>query len=166
MRKDRIARYTIGAILLVGLAKTAFETAVRPLGNAPPGYGTCAPPGQWANLMWEDLVRGQWTPGKQPVLPTSASAMAGRRVKLAGSVLPLHQAAEASEFILARAPSGCYFCNPPGISEVVMIRHKGGRKLPPTDKPVFAYGVFRTATGRPDDQMLYTIDDAIITLAQ
>ena len=45
-----------------------------------------------------------------------------------------------------------------------MVRNKGGAKLARTDLPVYVFGKFRTATGAADDQSLYVIDDAIITL--
>ena len=165
-RKYLLTRGAVVAVLLLAFGKTAFETILRPARQAPPGYAQTPPPGNWAELSWNDLYNGKWDQGQKPILPPEITSRAGKLVRLKGFVLPLHQADEASEFFLAKSPGGCFFCSPPGINQVAMVLIKGGKKLARTDLPVYVYGKFRTATGSKSDMALYVVEDAAISLAQ
>jgi hypothetical protein len=87
-------------------------------------------------------------------------------VNLSGYLLPLHTPGVSSQFFIAEQPRGCYFCNPPGVAEVVQINIAGGKQLEPTDRPVQVYGTFKLASGAPSDSALYMINDATLVLAR
>ena len=164
-RKNVTRLALVGVLALVG-GKAAFDAMFQPMRAAPPGYASVAPQGDWHELAWANLYRGKWEQGHKPVLPDAVAAEVGKPVKLKGFLLPLHDAAESSEFFLAKSPGGCYFCNPPGVAEVVMVSIHGNHKLAPTDLPVNVYGKFSAATGGPDDQCLYVVKDATMAVAR
>jgi len=164
-RRRGLAGVVIAGALVVAFGKTALEAVFPEAGPVLPGYAQAPPPGEWADLPWGSLRSGSWEQGKKPRLTEDVAAQVGKPVRLKGFILPLHQAAEASEFFVAKNPGGCYFCNPPGVADVVMVCMAGGRKITPTDRPVYVYGKFRTATGSPDDQSLYVIRDALVSVA-
>ena len=129
----------------------------------PSGYAAHAPEGTFIPLPWKQLQAGKWEDKSKPVVVDAVKRLNGQQVKLKGFLLPLHVPAAAAQFFVAERPRGCYFCNPPGIAEVVEVNVRGGQVMPFTDLPVTIYGHLRVATGAPTDEMLYIIDDATLT---
>jgi hypothetical protein len=172
MRAGRAGKGTHRAVTRWGLVvvfalvggKAAWNAVFQPTGPTPPGYAAVAPPGEWAELPWPALFRGKWEQGQKPTVSDDLKPLAGKPARVRGFLLPLHEAAEGAQFFMAKSPGGCYFCNPPGVNEVVMINVKGGQKLPQTNLPVTAFGTFQHATGKPDDQSLYVMDNAVLAV--
>lgn len=127
-----------------------------------PGYASGAPSGEYANLDWKLLQQGEWPYGKKPVINKQIMALSGKKVRLKGFMLPLHDAGPSSQFFIAEQPRGCYFCNPPGVAEVAQINIAGSKQINITDWPVSAYGILKIASGKPDEKMMYTIDEVVI----
>ncbi len=124
------------------------------------------PQGAFGELKWEDLHAGRWPPKGQPRVVPAVAELAGKPVHLRGFLLPLHQAAEASEFFLAAWPGSCPFCFPPSVSDVVVLVTPGGKKMPLTDLPVDVYGILKLATGGPNDDALYVIRDMTFVVSR
>lgn len=128
------------------------------------GYATAAPPGSYRPLDWDLLAQGDWARDSQPVMPESLRALDEKPVTLKGFALPLHDAGEADTLFLAKYPRGCYFCNPPGIAEIVIVKVADRKKVPLLNRPVCVYGTFQAATGSDDDEGLYTVTDAVLVI--
>jgi len=126
-----------------------------------PGYAQQAPAGSFVALDWQILQQGRWDDGKPPVVPTPLHALAGKKVRLRGFLLPLHSAT-AAQFFISEKPRGCFFCYPPGIAEVVQLNIAGGKQLEITGLPVTAYGTLHPAVDAKTDAALYTMNDTIL----
>jgi hypothetical protein len=113
-------------------------------------------------LPWEQLHQGRWETNQPPAMPTAIAALSGRPVAISGYLLPLHGAEEAADLFLAQRPGGCFFCNPPGIADVVLVHVARGKKIPLVSNPVCVYGRFHAATKGGNDESLYEIHDATV----
>jgi len=153
-----------GLLIAIVLVAVTFGKDLVQLITGPkiPGYATSVPSGQYVDLDWKALQQAQWEYGTKPVVPQPVQALSGKLVHVKGFLLPLHQAGVSAQFFMAEKPRGCYFCNPPGVAEVAQINMANGKQLNPTDWPVSVYGTLKVATGAAEDQMLYTINDAVM----
>jgi hypothetical protein len=166
-RKKRLyGGIAICAVVLVVFGKTLTQTIVAASAPPPPGYVDAATMSGAPDLNWDELYKGRWERKQKPSVPQNVASMDGQAVRVKGFMLPLHEPGDASEFFLAKSPGGCYFCNPPGVSEVVTAETEGGKKMSPTQMPVYAYGRLHVATGGPDDKALYVIDHAVFAIAK
>jgi hypothetical protein len=155
----------IGGVIVVFLvmqSKSLLQALIAP---PPPGYAKAAPPGQFTQLDFDVVQEGQWTYGTKPKVPKEVAALQGKPVVVRGFQLPLHNALKGSQFFIAEEPRGCYYCNPPGVAEVIMVNVAGDKQLAPEDWQVNVYGTFHIATGAPSDTVLYWIDDAQVVVA-
>lgn len=157
----RLARRSTGqaSATLGAPARAAPPTTTTP----PATTGTTA---SEAVLRWEDLRRGTWERGSQPQIPGEVRRLEGRRVSLTGFVLPLHSATAASELFLAGNPGGCYFCSPPGIADVVMVKTAGGTPVALQPYPAVVRGRLTLARGSGCDTALYTLLEAEVTFCR
>jgi hypothetical protein len=163
IQKKRFVFY--GVLILVVAIWVMADKDLRQFITGPdlPGYALKAPSGEYTNLDWKMLQQGKWPYGKTPVINKQIIALSGKKVCLKGFMLPLHDAGPSSQFFIAEQPRGCYFCNPPGIAEVAQINIANNKQINITDWPVCAYGILKVAAGKPDDKMMYTIDDVVVT---
>jgi hypothetical protein len=113
-------------------------------------------------LPWEQLRQGRWDMDKPPTIPASIAALSGHSVTISGYLLPLHGAEESADLFLAQRAGGCFFCNPPGIADVVLIHVAKGKQIPIVSNPVRVYGRFHSATDGGNDESLYIIQDATV----
>ena len=155
----------IGAVVVVFLGLQSRSLVQTVLAPVPPGYVKTPPPGQFEGLDWQSLQKAGWIPRQKPVVPEEVAALNGKPVTARGFQLPLHYAGKSAQFFLAAKPRGCYFCNPPGVSEVIEINVAGGKELSPSNWTVDVYGTFHVASGAPGDNVLYTIDNASVRVA-
>jgi hypothetical protein len=162
-RKSNLTLLALPLLLLLILGKPLYQ-ALAP-GDIP-GYAKTAPTGDYTPLSWPLIQQGQWQYGQPPIVDNSIKQLDGRTVNLSGYLLPLHTPGVSSQFFIAEQPKGCYFCNPPGVAEVVQINVAGGKQLEPTDRAVQVYGALKVASGAPTDSVLYTINDATLMVAR
>jgi hypothetical protein len=156
----------VGAVVVYGVVQTYLHNGVVSARPLPPGYTYRVPKGDYQEIPWSELRRGQWPRGGKPVTPAGVRELDGKPVKIKGFLLPLHNANEASEFFLSTKMGGCPFCNPVGVADVVMLQTKGGRKMEVINLPVIAHGTFHVASGAATDQSLYTLTDTVLVVGQ
>ena len=149
----------IGVLVLLGIP--LIIAVVHELVPDLPGYVKQAPAGIFTELDWHHMLRATWPPHSNPLVPDDIKAQEGKMVMVHGFMLPLHVPGVSSEFFVAQKPRGCYFCNPPGVAEVVKVHVAGDKQMEPTDWPVKVYGKFHAASSAKDE-MMYTIDDAVL----
>ena len=163
-RRKKTVGLIIGALVLVMFGKSLAQTIVYSGKPPPEGYSATPPPEDYTEVKWDDLKQGKWNQKSKPHVVDTVAALDGRRVHVKGFLLPLHTAGAASEFFIASSPGGCYFCNPPGVADVVMARTKDDQKMEATQLPVDVYGTLKLATGAPDDQALYLIEHGVFVV--
>ena len=164
-RRKKTVGLIVGALVLVMFGKSLAQTIVYSGMPPPDGYSAKPPPEDYTEIKWDDLKKGKWPQQKsKPHVDDAIAALDGRRVHVKGFLLPLHTAGAAAEFFIAATPGGCYFCNPPGVADVVMAHTKDNSKMEATQLPVDVYGTLKLATGAPDDQALYLIEHGIFVV--
>lgn len=152
----------LAAIAIVILWFSIGQRIMLVFGQGLPGYARQAPAGNYAQLDWKQLHKGDWDYGSKPSLTDSVKRLEGQLVTVHGFLLPLHVPGVSAQFFLSQSPGSCYFCNPPGVAEVVLVNIRGGQQITPTDWPVNVYGRLKVATGAPTDQVLYEVNDAVM----
>jgi hypothetical protein len=155
-------------VVLVALSCLAVKRAYEGInGQLLPGYLPAAPQGNYAALDWGLLQQGTWDIGHGPQSPAALLHLNGTPARLSGHLLPLHTPGVSSQFFIAAKPRGCYFCNPPGVAEVVQVNIAGNKQIADTDYPVTVYGTFRVAT-KVNDPLgnLYVLDDAQVKMGR
>ncbi|MHB9131598.1 MAG: DUF3299 domain-containing protein [Armatimonadota bacterium] len=149
---------TLGALLLVALGPW-----VKQYLTVPEGYLSQPPADKYIPLNWDVLTQGDWPQEGDPKVPQDLRTLDGKQVSVRGFILPLDDPGQSFQMFIAPKPRGCYFCFPPGVSEVVLVTTAGDKKLPLTNRPVTAYGTFRVANGSKRDRSLYTIENAVMS---
>jgi hypothetical protein len=154
----------VGVVLLfVGMQSKSLVQAI--LAPTPPGYSKTPPPGKWQFLDWDTLQKTRWQYGIQPKLPEGLAEFEGQPVRVRGFMLPLHAATKGSQWFVSARPRGCYFCDPPGVAEVIQVNMPEGQDIEPSTWQVDVYGTFHIAPGQPSDSVLYWIDEAVVVIA-
>jgi hypothetical protein len=154
----------VGVVLVfAGMqSKTLVQAIVAP---SPAGYSKQAPVGEFVNADWAELTKAAWEYGRKPGLPQDVAQLEGKQVTVRGFMLPLHSATHASQWFVSEKPRGCYFCSPPGPSEVMLVNMGEGKELAPSTWQVDVYGTLHIASGDPKDTVLYTLNDANVVIA-
>ena len=160
-RLVRLAIYT-GAMMAVFLPFVLQRQVFSHALDAP------APPAShhYTTLSWEQLHHGRWEMDQPPVMPAAIAALSGQPVTATGYLLPMHGAGASADLYLAQTPGGCFFCNPPGIADVILIHVAQGRAIPIVSNLVRVYGRFHAATDGGNDESLYVMFDATVVNAQ
>ena len=155
----------VAGVVLVFVGMQSKSLMQRILAPSPPGYSKQAPAGEYASVDWAKLQEVHWMYGSKPRLPEGVAKLEGKAVTVRGFMLPLHSAGQSSQWFVSEKPRGCYFCNPPGVSEIMLVNMAGGAELSPSTWQVDVYGKLHIATGDPKDTVLYTLDDASVVIA-
>ena len=165
-RRNWKAQIVLGGLVLFAGVSNYLHNGVVSNKRVPPGYTYRRPKGEYAEIPWSALRKGDWPRGGKPRTPSAVQDLDGKPVMVKGWLLPLHNATAASEFFISTRASGCPFCNPVGVGDLVTLQTKGGRKMEMLDLPVMAFGTLHVATGAPMDQSLYLMTDTTIVVGQ
>lgn len=140
--------------------------------NAPPAEAaapasTNSPTGTFA-FTFSDLGKALRNPDGEYVLPGSLTRADGKPTLINGFMVPYDSLEDLSTFMLMQSSGGCFFCEPPSLSQVVIVHQKAGASKAFVEEPIQVSGTFRTwakDSTHPDHQsgFLYVIDDATVT---
>jgi hypothetical protein len=105
--------------------------------------------------------------------PAEIKALDGKRVRIIGFMAPLEKLTDLSEFMLIPFEIGCTFCNPPPVTQVILVKQKTrpNREKPPfAPKSITVTGTLRLFTfdsPHPAHQadFMYALDDATLELS-
>jgi hypothetical protein len=105
--------------------------------------------------------------------PKEIQALDGQRIRIIGFMAPWEKLTDLSEFMLIPFEIGCTFCDPPPVTQVMLVTQKvGPRKGPPpfAPKSITVTGTLRLFTfdsPHPAHQadFMYALDDATIELS-
>jgi tetratricopeptide (TPR) repeat protein len=89
----------------------------------------------------------------------------GKQVQLIGYMQPLGDDLEVAAFLFIEYPVGCWYCEMPGIANIVLVEQPAGKTRHLTRAAVRVTGVVRLNSNDPEN-FLYTIKDAKIVEAE
>ena len=105
----------------------------------------------------------------KPIFPASLKDQEGKQVAIIGFMAPYDQIDDMTHCMIMPAYVGCYFCQPPSLSQVAFARQKdrSDAKKPYIDDPVLVSGklmLYKPESDHPGhlSQFLYVIEDAVI----
>jgi hypothetical protein len=88
----------------------------------------------------------------------------GKRVELTGYMQPLGDDLEVSAFLLIEYPVGCWYCEMPGIANIILVEQPAGKTRQVTRSAVRITGTLHLNANDPEN-FLYTVRDAKVVEA-
>ena len=146
------------AVLAVALlALVAAATTLRRLRTTDGDSPTAVTAMPVMELDFQALEHAQPGADGAPEYTGFMSALHNRTVRLIGFMQPYDSLLNLQTFMLVKSPTGCEFCPPPVLNQVVLIRQKDGqRRYPYLVEPVEATGVLRLLTPDSSDPAHHT----------
>lgn len=127
----RLASFTYGTLRGGAMDEPAAPRGRRVGELVPDGAGIIDPPA---------------APGEAGPLPPEVQALDGRRVRLAGFMLPVKSGqGRVTEFLVLRNQLMCCYGLPPAPNEWVLVRVPGAGIPVAMDRPLHFYGTLRVA---------------------
>jgi hypothetical protein len=136
--------------------KSKRALAVKPLDLAhlPPITKDGLNPVPWALLLETQVDRNF-----RPTFPRHLQSLRDHQVTLSGFMQPLTDEAELSALMLIEYPTGCWYCEMPEVSGIVLVELPDGKAVPYTRNLVKVTGKLSLNATDPEN-FLYTIKDA------
>ncbi len=78
-----------------------------------------------------------------PVFPNILYPLDGQKVRIRGFMVPFDDVKNLSKFMLMASSGGCFFCQPPSVSEVVYVEQIGQQKHTYIKGPIEVEGTLR-----------------------
>jgi hypothetical protein len=97
-----------------------------------------------------------------PTFPRYLKGLDGKKVELSGYMQPLGDDADSSAFLLIEYPVGCWYCEQPEMTGIVLVELPEGKTHRYTRDPVRVRGKL-TLNARDPENFLYTIRDAEVS---
>jgi hypothetical protein len=100
-----------------------------------------------------------------PIYPPAVKSLDKRTVTVQGFMTPYDSLEDMKTFMLFGSPTGCNFCSPPSVNQVVLARQAPGeKKYPYIDKPIEITGTMSLWHKDSEDPMhkemfLFVMDD-------
>jgi tetratricopeptide (TPR) repeat protein len=95
----------------------------------------------------------------KPTFAKYLQELNGKQVTLTGFMQPLGDELEAGSFMLIEFPVGCWYCEMPELTGIVLVELPAGRVKTPTRNPVKVTGKLQLNATDPEN-FLYTISKA------
>jgi hypothetical protein len=98
--------------------------------------------------------------------PDDLHALDGKPVSIVGFMTPFEDLDDMGVFLLMPTSGGCFFCNPPSITQVLYVQQpKDGKKHDYIGEPIIVTGTLRLYTKESKHpahvfEFLYALDDA------
>jgi hypothetical protein len=100
----------------------------------------------------------------RPTFGAYLKELDGKRVELTGYMQPLGEELEVAAFLLIEYPVGCWYCEMPGLTNIVLVEQPPGKTRHLTRGAVRVTGQLRLNATDPEN-FLYTIRDAKVVEA-
>ena len=118
-------------------------------------------------IRFDDLMRTRLYRKPPPVYPAKLSELNGKVVRIRGFMSPFDSLTDLRNFMLLETPTGCYFCEPPGPTQVAFVRLPGNKPLEFINEAIDVEGTLRlweADSKEPrHDTFLYVIDAIRLT---
>jgi Flp pilus assembly protein TadD len=113
-------------------------------------------------LPWSVVAETTLDRKYRPTFPRYLKELDGKKVTLNGYMQPLGEDAELSDFLLIEYPVGCWYCEQPEMTAIVLVELPEGKAHHFTRGRVRVRGKL-TLNARDPENFLYTIRDATIS---
>ena len=105
--------------------------------------------------------------GSPPVYPADLIALDGRRVTISGFATPYDDPQTALKLLLAQGGGGCFFCAPPRVNGVVLVRRTPkASQFMWTNQPLTFEGILHLSHADSTDEdaryFPFTLDEAVV----
>ena len=117
-------------------------------------------------LVWAALTETEYGPRGKPTFLKYLDDLDGQRVSVTGYMAPGAggRGDDLANFILTENPVGCWFCETPGPTQVLVVELAAGTTAEPTRQVVKITGVLKLNRVDPE-QYPFTLADAKLTAA-
>ncbi|HEY7152971.1 MAG TPA: DUF3299 domain-containing protein [Gemmataceae bacterium] len=113
-------------------------------------------------LPWSVVAETTLDRKYRPTFPRYLKELDGKKVTLNGYMQPLGEDAELSDFLLIEYPVGCWYCEQPEMTAIVLVELPEGKAHHFTRGRVRVRGKL-SLNARDPENFLYTIRDATIS---
>ncbi len=110
-------------------------------------------------LPWAVLGETTLDRKYRPTFPQYLKELGGKRIELAGFMQPLGDDPEAASFMLIEYPVGCWYCEMPEMTGIVLVELAGGKAARFTRGLVKVVGKL-ALNGTDPENFLFTVTDA------
>jgi hypothetical protein len=98
----------------------------------------------------------------KPTFAKYLQELNGKEVSLIGFMQPLGEEAEPSSFLLIEYPVGCWYCEMPEVTGIVLVELAGGKTTTLTRGQIKVTGKLSLNAGDPEN-FLYTVKDSTVS---
>jgi len=116
-------------------------------------------------LPWSVVTETTLDRHYRPTFPRYLKDLDGKQVMLNGYLQPLGEAANLNAFLLVEYPIGCWYCEQPETTAIILVELPEGKAHPYTRSQVRICGKLILNTNNPEN-FLYTIHDAEISQSE
>jgi hypothetical protein len=110
-------------------------------------------------LPWSVVAETTLDRRYRPTFPRYLKELDGKKVTLSGYMQPLGEDADLSAFLLIEYPVGCWYCEQPEMTAIVLVELPEGKTHPYTRGSVHVRGKL-VLNARDPENFLYTIREA------
>jgi hypothetical protein len=114
-------------------------------------------------LPWSVLDETVLEAKRKPAFARYVQDVGGLQVRLSGYMQPLDDDPECGQFLIVEHPIGCWFCEMPEVTGMVMVDLPPGRTMTHTRNLIKVVGKLVLNSTDPED-FLYRLTDAVVTL--
>ena len=126
--------------------------------------------GGMPRLTFSQLERVMPDENGHPDFPPGMLALDGETVRIQGFMSPFDSLQNMKTFMLFPFPTGCNFCAPPAVNQVVLVRQKEGqRRYGFIDAPILITGTLRLwredseDSAHAEDFFLFVMEDTEVS---
>ena len=112
-------------------------------------------------IPWALLLETQLDRNYRPTFHPHLRKLDNLKISLTGFIQPLTDDLEMSVFMLIEYPTGCWYCEMPEVTGIVLVELPDGKSVTYTRRMVKVTGTLRLNATDPED-FLYTIRDATV----
>jgi hypothetical protein len=114
------------------------------------------------HLPWTVLADTRLDRGFHPTFPRYLKELDGKQVSLQGFMQPLEGDLDCNSFMLIENPVGCWYCEMPEMTGIVLVELPDGKSHAYTRKPLRITGKLKLNADDPEN-FLYILRDAKVT---
>jgi len=116
-------------------------------------------------LPWSVVTETTLDRQYHPTFPRYLKELAGKKVTLDGYLQPLGDDTELNAFLLVEYPIGCWYCEQPETTAIILVELPEGKTHPYTRNQVHVRGKLTLNASDPEN-FLYTIRDAEVSQSE
>ncbi|MDF3129683.1 DUF3299 domain-containing protein [Kiritimatiellaeota bacterium B1221] len=170
MKLPKNTYFILSAVLLIGIAFTLWQLSKIPAVRPPEKVdfeNLPAPEGLIDFDMLEQTVPDE---NYEPVYPAELDKLDKKNVVMRGYMTPYNDLENLQVFMVLGFPTGCNFCAPPAVNQVVLVRQPEGKEnYPYIDGPIEVSGTLKlwrkesTDPAHKEDYFLYVLESESVS---